>query len=250
MAAPGKTKRRSRAFHRWAGIFLLVPILLATLTGVVLNHTVDLDLSKRHVTNSFVQSRYGMTLKGEPQAYGLSGKTYAAEWDENVFFRKNLIEDPSPLVGAVPLRDGVAIVTRTAVHYYGLDGALIENLDSASLPPGKITRAGRTPALTLALETPEGIRISDSELLDFTPAQETASITWSEKTTATPGDRQLWKSAYSGDGIPLDRLILDIHSGRFFGGIGKWIYDILCFGVLALSATGLILFLRNRKRSR
>ncbi len=61
--------------------------------------------------------------------------------------------------------------------------------------------------------------------------------------------RKKWKASFSGGGIPLDRVILDLHSGRFFGTIGKWIYDITVVGVLALSATGFILFLRTRRRS-
>ena len=55
---------------------------------------------------------------------------------------------------------------------------------------------------------------------------------------------------FSGDGIPLDRVIPDIHSGRFFGSIGKWVYDLTVIGVLILSITGLILFFRTRRRAR
>ncbi len=66
----------------------------------------------------------------------------------------------------------------------------------------------------------------------------------------TAADLRIWQKAYSGDGIPLDRLILDLHSGRFFGSIGKWIYNLATIGVLILSATGFILFLRTRRRPR
>jgi len=46
----------------------------------------------------------------------------------------------------------------------------------------------------------------------------------------------------------MDRVILDIHSGRFFGSIGKWVWDILVIGILALSISGFVLFLRYQKR--
>ena len=249
MPAQRKNRRWNRRFHSWSGIILLIPIVVVSVTGVALNHTVELDLSKRHVNAHWVQSRYGMILNGDPVAFGLDAKAYAAEWDGKVFFREKLIEIPSPLKGAVPLRDGVSVVTKNEVHYYGLDGELIERIDSATLPEGEISRAGRTEDLTLALDIGGVIWIGDRELIKFTEATDKATISWSEVVSATDTNRKQWKSAYSGKGIPLDRLILDIHSGRFFGNIGKWIYDIMVFGVLALSISGFILFLQTRRRS-
>ncbi len=234
--------------HRWSGIILLIPLTIACLTGLILNHTVDLDLSKRHVTTGWIQTRYGMTLGGEPKPFGLDGKAYAATWDGKIFHRKHIIAEPSPLVGAVPLRDGTAIVTTSAVHYFGLDGALIETLDSISLPATPISKAGRTTDLALVLETPSGTFTSDTNLLSFTASPSVQKTNWSTPAKATEADLKTWKTTFSGDGIPLDRLILDLHSGRFFGTIGKWIYDLTVIGVLVLSATGLVLFFCRRRR--
>ncbi|MGJ8643133.1 MAG: PepSY domain-containing protein [Luteolibacter sp.] len=245
-----KGRTYARASHRWLGMALLLPLTLACVTGMILNHTVDLDLSNRHVTTDWIQSSYGMSLDGEPEAYGLDGKAYAATWDGNLFYRTSIVDDTKSLIGAVPLRDGTAVVTSSAVHYFGLDGELIETLDSVTLPAVPISRAGRTQDLTLVLETATGTFTSDQNLLDFTESPVTQETSWSTIVTASTSDLKIWKTAFSGDGIPLDRVILDIHSGRFFGTIGKWIYDITVIGVLILSATGFVLFLRTRRRAR
>ena len=250
MAEPPKKKRWSRTIHRWSGILLLVPLAIACLTGLVLNHTVDMDLSNRHVTANWIQARYGMTLDGEPKAFGLDGKAYAATWDGKIFHRSSIVDDSEPLIGAVPLRDGTAVVTRFSVHYFGLDGELIEVIDSISLPATPVSRAGRTSNLTLVLETESGTYTSDPNLLDFTESPGNQETTWSTIVAPSDSDLKKWKTTYSGDGIPLDRVILDIHSGRFFGNIGKWIYDLTVIGVLVLSATGFILFLRTRRRAK
>lgn len=191
-----------------------------------------------------------MTLDGKPEAYGFDGKAYAATWDKKIFFRKNIIEDTSPLVGAVPLRDGTAVVTASAVHYFGLDGELIETLDNLALPSTPISKAGRTSDLTLVLETASGTFTSDANLLNFAVSPADQQTKWSSHVTARASDLKVWKTAFSGDGIPLDRVILDLHSGRFFGTIGKWIYDLTVIGVLILSATGFILFFRTRRRAK
>lgn len=231
-------------------MIILVPLTIACITGLVLNHTVDLDLSNRHVTADWIQKRYGMNLEGEPKALGLDGKAYAAHWGGQIFHQKNIIDDSSTLVGAVPLRDGTAVVTSSAVHYFGLDGELIETLDSLALPATPISRAGRTEDLTLVLETESGNFTSDTNLLDFARTAAGQGITWSASVSASASDLKRWKTTFSGDGIPLDRVILDIHSGRFFGSIGKWVYDLTVIGVLILSVTGLILFFRTRRRAR
>ena len=236
--------------HRWAGIVLLLPLVVACVTGMILNHTVDLDLSNRHTSAQWIQKRYGMNLEGEPVAYGLEGKAYAAIWDGQIFYNSSIIDDSAPLVGAVPLRDGTAVVTASTVHYYGLDGELIETISSTSLPATPISRAGRTHDLTLVFETPTDTFTGDENLISFAASPEGQETTWSTVVTPSESDMKAWKTAYSGDGVPLDRVILDIHSGRFFGTIGKWIYDITVIGVLILSATGFVLFLKSRRRNK
>jgi len=231
-------------------MILLLPLTIACVTGLILNHTVDLKLSSRNTSAEWIQARYGMALKGEPEAFGLDGKAYAATWDGKIFHRKHILDDNSALIGAVPLRDGTAVVTTSAVHYFGLDGELIEILDSLTLPSTPIQRAGRNQDLALVLETASGTFTSDENLLEFSKSSADQGIYWSIQVTAGESDLKTWKTAFSGAGVPLDRVILDLHSGRFFGTIGKWIYDLTVIGVLFLSATGFVLFLRTRRRAK
>ncbi len=231
-------------------MILLLPLTIACLSGLILNHTVDLGLSKRSVTNPMLMARYGMTLNGRLEAFGLDDKVCAAEWGDKIFYGKNIISGTSVLLGAVPLRDGTAIVTGSAVHYYGLDGELIEILNSSTLPTSAILKAGRTKDLTLVLETAAGSYTADANLLEFNESPPGQEVEWSVKIEPTEADKALWEKTFSGDGIPLDRVILDLHSGRFFGSIGKWIYDLTVIGVLILSITGFVLFIRTRRRAR
>lgn len=248
--APRRRITRIRRLHSWLGIILLMPLVVACATGMILNHSVDLDLSNRHTSASWVQARYGMNLEGEPEAYGLDGKAYAATWDGRIFHRSSIVDDSSPLVAAVPLRDGTAVVTASTVHYYGLDGELIETMSSATLPDTPISRAGRTSDLTLVFETPTGTFTSDENLLSFTESPTDQETFWSTVVTPSESDLKTWRTTFSGDGVPLDRVILDIHSGRFFGTVGKWVYDVTVVGVLILSVTGFVLFIRTRRRNR
>lgn len=248
MATTQKRHRRSRNLHRWSGMILLLPLLVATITGILLNHTIDLKLNERFASHPWILSRYGMELKGTPNAYGLDEITYAAHWDGHLFVKDKLIPSPSKLVAAVPLRDGIAVVSENLIHYFGLDGELIETLDSVTIPSTPIKRAGRDSNLRLVIEIASAQWTSDAELLNFQSTPPVETVSWSTPTQPSEPQITQWKRSYSGEGIPHDRIILDIHSGRFFGAFGKWVWDLLTIGVLILSATGLILFFRNRKR--
>ena len=54
-------------------------------------------------------------------------------------------------------------------------------------------------------------------------------------------------SPYSIPQLSLDRLLLDLHSGRLFGKTGVYLMDAAAIGLLLLSITGLIVWLRRRK---
>lgn len=190
-----------------------------------------------------------MSLEGEPQAVGFADKVIAGSWVNKIFFGDKIIAGDKALVGAVPLRDGTVIVTKDTVHYYGLDHELIETLDELSLPISNIVQAGRTDDLLLVLRGKAGMFIADSELLEFTEVELPKDIKWSKFVEASEEEQEIWKIAYAGEGLSLYRIILDVHSGRFFGPVGKWIYDITAIGTILLSATGMYLFFRHRKRS-
>ena len=47
--------------------------------------------------------------------------------------------------------------------------------------------------------------------------------------------------------MSLERLLLDLHSGRFFGSAGVLVYDVLALAIGFLAISGLILWIRGRR---
>lgn len=244
-----RLKRLSRSSHRWLGVIVMLPLIVASITGVVLNHTVDLGLSEKRVTHGAVLKRYGYELAGEPRAFGFGDVVRAGAWDGHIFFGKNSFLSGAGLIGVVPLRDGTAVVVANAVHYFGLDGELIETLDETSLPGAAFGRAGRDGDLRLVLDDGEQLWRADSDLLEFSEfAAGVENVQFSLEVKPTDADRENWRAVFVGEGLPLDRVILDIHSGKFFGPLGKWVWDVIVVGILVLSVTGFVLFFRTRRR--
>jgi hypothetical protein len=90
--------------------------------------------------------------------------------------------------------------------------------------------------------------VADSDLLNWVERHGSlAAIQWSSPIGEPASVRQAIVRHYNGGGLSLERLLLDIHSGRIFGRFGVLIYDLLAL-VLGFSAvSGLVLWWRTRK---
>ena len=65
--------------------------------------------------------------------------------------------------------------------------------------------------------------------------------------SAIPDDlKQAITHQYRGEGPSLERLLLDLHSGRFFGPVGVLIYDLIALALGFLAISGLVLWARGR----
>jgi uncharacterized iron-regulated membrane protein len=45
----------------------------------------------------------------------------------------------------------------------------------------------------------------------------------------------------------VERVILDLHSGRFFGKLGPWLFDIAALLLILLSLSGAWIWLKRRR---
>ena len=55
---------------------------------------------------------------------------------------------------------------------------------------------------------------------------------------------------YANEILTLDKVVLDIHTGRFFGSAGEWLMDIAAIALLLLSASGLYMWYRKPERKK
>ena len=64
------------------------------------------------------------------------------------------------------------------------------------------------------------------------------NITWSNQSAVPVEHLDELLKIYRGTGLPLERVIVDLHSGRFMGKFGILIIDISVVIFIALSMTG------------
>ena len=71
------------------------------------------------------------------------------------------------------------------------------------------------------------------------------SIDWSVKTKLSKPQISELRHAFRGKGLSMERVVLDLHSGRIFGHYGIYLMDTAAIALLWLSLSGLWVWWRR-----
>ena len=242
-----------RHWHARVGAMAAIFFLLLSVSGLALNHTDVLNLAKYQVHTNWLMRWYGLKPTVPTHGYLFKDGYFAASgerWvmDDHLLLDQGLSETKQNLVGAIAWGDIRAIASADSLYLYLPDGQLVDKLSGTDLPNRPIKRLGiigssSTPKLVLS--TAQGNFVSDDgltwqALIDDQPV-------WaSEQALSNKVSVNLNKSF--GPSLPLERIILDLHSGRIFGRYGPMLMDIAAIGLIILSLSGVWIYLRTVRR--
>ncbi|BBJ23754.1 PepSY domain-containing protein [Candidatus Nitrotoga sp. AM1P] len=233
------------AVRRWHGlvgaaiVFFLVYLLVS---GLAINHVEILKLDKREVSSPWLMRWYGIHVADPTQGY-LLGKNYLS-WDDDkwVLDDKLLSSSVGQPIGAVEVGGINYIATATALYGYQSDGQLLNKVEKQSLPAYPILALGKMGS-NVMLQTPSAVFASVD------------GLNW-EKSSSTgmtlsalqdlPADVKRRSADILASGIPLQRILLDVHSGRIFGRYAIWVMDIASLVLFVLGLSGFWLYWRLR----
>ena len=247
-----KRKKVFRKLHRLLGFLLLVPLLIFTLSGVLLMHKSDFGIDQKRVKSEWVMAQYGLTFDEAPVAWS-TGESMVAQWEGACVLGETAVEVEGDIISAVAVKNGVCVATDSAVYFFGWDRRLIEKLESGlSLPEGRVERVGVNEYGKLVMEYGGGIVFFlDDDLLDYVPLERgNDTVQWSQTRTLSAEQKAKVKAAIIGEGMPMDRVILDFHSGSIFKLLGKILVDAFALGILGLCFSGVAIYMRKRKREK
>ena len=244
------SKRALSRVHRWLGVGSIAFVLLLSITGIALNHSSDLSLDRHYMRSPWLLAWYGIEVPA-PQASFTAAAHRVSLIGERLYYDDNELADGIPaLVGAVPTPSFIAIATPTDVLLVTPDGTLVERLDTQIFLPGEVTAIGVAGA-ALILRSGDFLYESDETMLTFIPCLEfdIGDIGWSAPSAIPQDQLVILQQLYRGRGLSLERLILDIHSGKILTEIGPILIDVVGISFITLSVFGLFIwFGRNGKQ--
>lgn len=216
-----------------AALFLLI----FAATGVLLNHGRGLGLHEARADHPWLMRHYGLVPDLPPQSWRVP--TGWVSWlDGRLFFgTRKVADDVARPRGAVATKHVVAVATPNALWLFTYKGQLVERITSETLP-GEILRIGGGPGGEPIIATTAGRYAADAELVRWRPADVAAD--WSTTETASAKMHQDILRQFRGEGVALDRVLLDLHTGRLIGIAGPYLFDAAAAALVVLVITGIV----------
>jgi len=244
---PNRSQSRIPRWHRYLGISGALFALLLAATGIPLNHTSDLELDSHYVQNGWLLKHYGLQMP-EPASYPV-GPRWISQLGQRLYLdAQEIAADAAPLIGALSYSGMTVVLTETALLLLDESGALIEHLEYQNGLPGIPQRLGITRENSLALQTNEGWYATNEALYPWNsipkpPSQIAIPV------EASVALQQKLTSNYLGTGVSLERLLLDLHTGRIFGPLGVYLVDLMALALSGLAITGLSSWFRRKRNA-
>jgi hypothetical protein len=237
--------RLVRYWHARAGVLAAIFFLVLAITGVLLNHTDTLRLDARYLRSTSLSHWYGLRSY-VPQSGYSSAHGHAADDGQSCAFNGAIVTGcEAPLVGMVEMEGMFYLATATTIHILDASGRLVEKLVAASLPALPILRVG-TVQNKLVIATPQGTYMSADGLQ--WEASTAASLSWSTPQPLPSDAKDRLRTLFT-PRLSLERIILDIHSGRIMGHYGTLFMDTIALILGLLSISGLWIHLRSARKA-
>jgi hypothetical protein len=223
-------------WHRSIGIIAAVFVIFLVVSGIMLNHTELLNLDKRFVQNGIFLDMYDINPSREPRGF-LSGGRWVTQVGDRVYLdRQEIAEKVKQLIGIVSTGKYLVVAFDGQLLLLNGYGSVIEHLSGSQGVPAGMRRIGITGSGDVIIRGTHGDYGVDLERLDW-QEEDFIEAEWSSEITP-PADLLVHLlQLYRGKGLTLERVLLDLHSGRIIGGWGVYIVDAaaLLFFLLALS---------------
>lgn len=242
------TLRSLYQWHRYLGLVVALVAVLLAITGVMLNHTEQLHLNERPVKQRWLLNWYGISPP-EGQFFRTE-KGWFSQWSDRLYFNDTELplHSTDDIVGVVSLDEIIVAATAHSLLLLTKDGEVIERQDGMDGIPQGIYAVATDNKSELLLLTDDGItagNVLEGNWHHF-PGVNAA---WSKNELPSPELVQQIALQHSAAELPLERVILDLHSGRLFGDMGVYVMDISAILLLFNAASGVLIWWR-RKRAR
>jgi len=253
-----KITNQFRHWHRSLGIISALFILLMAITGILINHSNHLAVDTAHVEQKWLLDYYGITPPTQINIYQTS-PLKLANTDNLIWIDNRLaVEAESSIKGMLSLGRMLIAVDSNNLYLLSKEGELLEKQDASTGLPRGIQAIGYDNQVWLKAD--DGTYMADDDLIEWDQTQTLAPIAWATPLTDnserdSSGEkvnisRELEIIALQARSSHLtwERVLLDIHSGRFFGSLGPWFMDLVALALIIMAISGIYIWQQQKPK--
>lgn len=240
-----KNARRSRwallyKFHRYTGLIIAVVVIFVAITGILLNHTDDLKLDKQFVKSTAILDWYGIEGPNPAYAYSIAGQ-WVTQADRQIYLNtKPILKIKEPLVGAAMNDEFIVAAFPNALIMLSTEGEVIEQINKS---PIENIASGQNERIYI--KSQDQVYFSDDGLLTWETSDQ-QNVNWATPASLPTSLKQNLRKDARHRVLPYERVMLDIHSGRFFGRFGVYVIDFTGLLLILLTISGCWIWIRHK----
>ncbi len=241
-----KTYRNLLKWHKRIGVTAALFVILLTATGIALNHTGRLALDQKFIGSTLLLDLYNISLPKNPVSFASENHRVSQLGDRLYFDDLNLEERVEQLLGVVEINNSVVVALSEDLLLLDQNGELIEKLSGVEGVPAGMQRIGLSSENDLVVQGAHGEYLVDLDSLNW-DEKKVFNTNWSENSVIQEPLKTVLSKAYRGKGLSVERVLLDLHSGRILGSFGVILVDAAAVLFLILAVTGVWMWSRTRK---
>lgn len=231
-------------WHRRVGVSAAIFLIWIVISGWLLNHSESLGLAQGQVRSQALASWYGLATPMPTQAFTVANHWLAAAGSQLV---SQLVLDGKlvPLefstpLGLVQYQQMLGVANSQELLLLDSEsGQMIDRLSASTVPLTRITRLGLGCEGMVVADDSQAFVSQDG--VQWSPCEQ--PIIWSQSESISPAQSQAVQELLV-PAISIEKILVDLHTGRFFGRYGPYLIDLVGLCLLLLALSGLFLYWR------
>jgi Uncharacterized iron-regulated membrane protein len=197
------------------------------------------------VQNSFLLDLYHINPEQSPGGYSV-GDHWISQIGGRIYFDRNEVADNvEHLIGIAALYEEIVIAYDGKLLLLDEQGEVIEHLNGSEGVPAGMRAIGITASHELVIRGAHGDYLVDLENLKW-HEEDYIKANWSQSQPLPEALSTELLRLYRGKGLPLERVILDLHSGRLLGAWGVYLVDLAAILFVLLAFSGIWMWTRRK----
>lgn len=226
-------------WHRRIAVASALFVVILLVTGILLNHTEGLQLDSHFSQSSLLRKAYGLPATLDIQAVEIEQRIIS-QFQDTIYLNEQAIDVcPGDLVGGIALDNVVGIerslliACSSGLLWLDSNGEYLDFISVDTFNSASINALGTNASNQPVIDT--GNRLSQISLDDLSSTNiESQDVSWSQLQAVDAATAKRLTDSYYREALSWEQIVLDMHSGRLFGG---------AFGVFLMDASAIILLL-------
>ncbi len=230
-------------WHRAVGIFSALFVLLLSLSGFILNHAHDWGIDQKGIAFKPLLHWYGIETKTASTGFKF-GNSWLTNQQQSLYWDQQEIASCLQLNTVLPYQNYLLAFCSDQIIVLTTAGLIVEKLSEFPEPIKQMSLSADGSLVFVHGES--HLYQLDLESLNFLPANGASGELFFNHPVALPSSLQSdFEGVLIDHSVTWERVLLDLHSGRFFGRLGVLFVDLLALMFFILSITGAWLWLRR-----